>query len=414
MYEKNGKKAYKMGHTLAMLDDIQERYAWFEQMRTTRPVWLDEQSGYWHVFRYADVERVITDFSSFPSQGVCNSILGMDPPQHRFYRNLVTSAFTPRSIERLRGRVAEITQALLETVRHKGEMDVVTELAYPLPVTVIAELLGVPSADRSLFKRWADGLLGQQLSDTRLFRPNEQEIQRLGQVHGQMHDYFTALLEERARAPRDDLMSALLQASTDGTHLSMEDVIEFCKLLLIAGHVTTTDLLSQAIRCFDEHPDALDLIRKQPELLPGAIEEVLRFASPFWRLTRMTRTEVSLAGITIPAGALVFAWLASANRDGKAFPDPERFDITRTLHRHLAFGHGIHFCIGAPLARMEAAVALPMILKQLPNLRVIREKPLELFEGEFLFGLKHLPVQFDTEAERKEDEIETRRGKAQW
>jgi cytochrome P450 len=240
-------------------------------------------------------------------------------------------------------------------------------------------------------------LLGQQLSDSRLFQPDAQETERLGLIHGQMHDYFTAMLEKRSQTPRDDLMSALLQASTDGKQLSLEEVIEFCKLLLVAGHVTTTDLLSQAIRCFDEHPDALGQIRKQPDLLPGAIEEVLRFASPFWRLTRMTRTEVRVADITIPAGALVFAWLASANRDAEVFPDPERFDITRAPNRHLAFGHGIHFCIGAPLARMEAAIALPMILRQLPNVRVIREKPLELFEGEFVFGLKHLPVQFDTE-----------------
>jgi cytochrome P450 len=386
-----------MQHSLVTIDDVQKRYARFEQMRTQEPVWLDEQSGAFHVFRYAEVERVISDFTSFPSQGVCNSILGMDPPQHRFYRNLITSAFTPRTIERVRGRVTEITQALLETVQHKGEVDFVAELAHPLPVTVIAELLGVPSADQALFKSWADGLLGQQLNDARLFRPDEQEAQRLGQIHQQMHNYFTDLIQERTRVPREDLMSTLLQASTDGKRLSRDEVIEFCKLLLIAGHVTTTDLLSQAIRCFDEHPEALEQLHKQPEILPGAIEEVLRFASPFWRLTRMTRTEVCLADVTIPAGALVFAWLASANRDAEVFADPERFDITRMPNRHLAFGHGIHFCIGAPLARMEAAVALPMILQQLPNIRVIREKPLELLEGEFVFGLKHLPVHFSTE-----------------
>jgi cytochrome P450 len=387
-----------MEHTIVTLDDVRERYIWFEQMRTTQPVWLDKQSGNFHVFRYAEVERVITDFNSFSSQRVCNSILGMDPPQHRFYRNLITPAFTPRAISRLRSRVAEITQALLERVRHKGEMDVVTELAYPLPVTVIAELLGVPATDQPLFKRWADGLLVQQMSDDRLFQPDEQEALRLGQIHGQMHDYFTAWLEERARVPRDDLMSSLLQVSTEDRHLSTQEMIEFCTLLLIAGHATTTDLLAQAIRCFDEHPEVLELLRGQPEAIPGAIEEVLRFASPVWRLTRKTMTEVRLADITIPAGSLVFAWLASANRDVEAFSNPDRFDVTRTPNRHLAFGNGIHFCIGAPLARLEAAVALPMMLKQLPNLRVKREKqPLELFEGEFLFGLKHLPVQFETE-----------------
>jgi cytochrome P450 len=387
-----------MRHTLSILDDIQAWYAWFQQMRQTQPVWLDEHTGYWHVFRYADVEHVITDFSSFSSQGGCNGILGMDPPQHRLYRNLITSAFTPRAIERLRGRVAEITQELLGEMRPARPFDFVTALAYPLPATMIAELLGVPTADRPLFKRWADELLSQQLNDARLFRPAEQEFQRLVQTHEQMRDYFTALLEERARAPRDDLMSALLQAIVEGQRLSREEVLSFCTLLLLAGHVTTTSLLSQAIRCFDEHPDALELVRKQPELMPGAVEEVLRFASPVWRDSRTTREAVDMAGVTIPEGALVFAWLASANRDSEQFPEPERFDMTRTPNRHLAFGHGIHFCIGAPLARMEAAVALPLILTHLPNLRVIREKPLELFEGESLFGLKHLPVHFDTEA----------------
>lgn len=386
-----------MRHTLSTVDDVQAWYAWFQQMRQTQPVWLDEHTGYWHVFRYADVEHVITDFSSFSSQGGCNDILGMDPPQHRFYRNLITSAFTPRAIERLKGRVAEITQELLGDVRLASPIDFVTALAYPLPTTVIAELLGAPTADRPLFIHWADGLLSQQLSDAEVFRPQAQEMQLLGQIYEEMRDYFTALLEERAHTPRDDLMSALLQATVEGKRLSQEELLSFCTSLLVAGHVTTTNLLSQAIRCLDEHPDALGQIQKQPEVLPGAIEEVLRFASPVWRLIRTTREAVDIAGVTIPEGALVFAWLASANRDEEQFPDPERFDITRTPNRHLAFGHGIHFCIGAPLARMEAAVALPIILTQFPNLRVAHEEPLELFEGEFLFGLKHLPVQFDTE-----------------
>lgn len=390
-----------MKQTLSTLDDAQAWYAWFEQMRQTQPVWLDKDTGSWHVFRYADVEHVITDFSLFSSEGGggCNSILiGTDPPLHRSYRQLISSAFTPRAIDRLGGRVAEITQELLEEVRQERSIDFITALAYPLPATVIAELLGVPTADRPLFKRWADGLLSQQLSDVRSFQaPSEPEMQLLGQTYEEMNDYFQTLLEARERTPRDDLMSALLHASIEGKRLSREELLSFCTLLLLAGHVTTTNLLSQAIRCFDEHPDALERIRQQPEVLPSALEEVLRFATPFWRLTRVARAGVRIAGIAIPEGALVCAWVASANRDAEQFADPERFDITRAPNRHLAFGHGIHFCIGAPLARMEAAVALPIILKQLPNLRVAREKPLELFEGGVLFGLRHLPVRFETQ-----------------
>jgi cytochrome P450 len=411
-----------MLHTLATLHDVQKIYDWFEEMRTTQPVWLDESSGCWHVFRYADVRNIISDYTLFSSEGARRrfqalaaanteagrprpgrSLIAMDPPQHRQYRSLVSHAFTPRAIERLRGRVAAITQELLDEARSAGTMDFATEIAYPLPTIVIAEMLGVPTSDRPLFKRWADGLLRRQLSDAEFFRPaeeqrNDPEFQRLTHTFEEMSDYFRQMLEERKRAPRQDMMSDLLATEVDGDHLSMEDAISFSTLLLLAGHVTTTNLLSQAIRCFDEHPAALMQLRMHPELMPGAIEEVLRYASPVWRLVRTNNEAVTLAGVTIPKDAIIFAWLASANRDPEQFAEPERFDVTRTPNRHVAFGHGIHFCIGAPLSRMETAVALPMIIQQLPNLRVVHDESPELFEGRFLFGFKRLPIAFDAAA----------------
>src|SRR6266446_6246587 len=278
-------------------------------------------------------------------------------------------------------------------------MDFATQIAYPLPTIVIAEMLGVPSSDRPLFKRWADGLLRRQLSDAEFFRHEEEqrkdpEFQRLVHTFEEMSDYFRQMLEERKRVPRQDMMSDLLAAEVDGEHLSMEDAISFSTLLLLAGHVTTTNLLSQAIRCFDEHPEALAQLRKQPALMPTAIEEVLRYASPVWRLVRTTTAEVTIEGVTIPADSVVFGWLASANRDERQFPEPERFDITRTPNRHIAFGHGIHFCIGAPLSRLETSIALPMMVEQLPGLHVVHDQPLELFEGRVLFGFKRLPITF--------------------
>ena len=410
-----------MLQTLSTLDDVQSMYDWFEQMREKQPVWRDESSGCWHVFRYDDVRTVITDYATFSSERrrpgfltrrsaptadgqirAGRSLLAMDPPEHRQYRNLVSYAFTPRAIDRLRGRVADITRQLLDEARSGGKMDFATEIAYPLPTIVIAELLGVPSSDRPLFKRWADALLSRQLSDAEFFRPEEAqrdhpEIQRLSQTFEEMSDYFQQMLEERQRTPREDMMSDLLKASIDGEYLSMEDTISFCTILLLAGHVTTTNLLSQAIRCFDEHPDTLELVRTQPELMPGAVEEVLRYASPVWRLVRTTRETVEIAGVTIPENEMVFAWLASANRDPAQFPEPERFIPTRTPNRHIAFGHGVHFCIGAPLSRMEAAVALPMILNQLSHLRVAHEESPQLFEGRALFGFKRLPITFEVD-----------------
>ena len=411
-----------MLQTLSTLNDVQRMYDWFEEMRSRQPVWLDESSGCWHVFRYADVHTVISDYNLFSSERrrqrvlaradengedgqprAGRSIIAMDPPEHRQYRNLVSYAFTPRAIEKLRDRVATITQELLDEARPTGRMDFATDIAYPLPTIVIAEMLGVPTSDRPLFKRWADGLLRRQLSDAEFIRPAEEqrkdpEFQRLTHTFEEMSDYFRQMLDERKRAPRQDMMSDLLAAEIDGEHLSMEDVIGFSTLLLLAGHVTTTNLLSQAIRCFDEHPGALAQLRGQPELMPAAIEEVLRYASPVWRLLRTTTEEVTIAGVTIPQDAMIFTWLASANRDPRQFTEPERFDITRTPNRHVAFGHGIHFCIGAPLSRMEAAVALPMIIEQLPNLRILHEDTPELFEGRFLFGFKRLPIAFDKAA----------------
>jgi len=413
-----------MLHQLSTLQDVQGLYDWFKEMRDTQPVWLDESSGCWHVFRYADVNTVTTDYHLFSSerkqrafarprdaalagtsahhererrQG--RSLLAMDPPQHRQYRNLVSPSFTPRALSRLSDRIATITQELLDQIRFVGRMDIVTDIAYPLPTIVIAEMLGVPTSDRPLFKRWADELLSRQLSDAEFFKPEQEqrdnpEIQRLQRLFEEMSDYFEAILEDRRRQPRDDMMSELLAAEVDGEHLSKEDTISFCILLLLAGHVTTTNLLSQAIRCFDEHPAALAQVCEQPELMQGAIEEVLRYASPVWRLLRTTATDVTIEGVTIPANSQVFAWLASANRDERQFSDPERFDIIRNPNRHIAFGHGIHFCLGAPLSRLETSVALPMMVKQLPDLHVIHDQPLELFEGRVLFGFKHLPVTF--------------------
>lgn len=176
----------------------------------------------------------------------------------------------------------------------------------------------------------------------------------------------------------------------------MEDTISFCTLLLLAGHVTTTNLISQAIRCFDEHPDALTQVREQPKLMPGAIEEVLRYASPVWRLFHTTMADVTIERVTIPANSHIFGWLASANRDERQFSNPEQFNIMHNPNRHIAFGHGIHFCIGAPLSRLETSIALPMIIAQLPDLHVVHDQPLELFEGRTLFGFKHLPITFTT------------------
>jgi cytochrome P450 len=388
---------------IVTLQDVSEVYEWFRSMRDTRPVWQDEESGIWHIFRYSDVKTVNTDYTLFSSEispvlsrrsqnerkrEPGTVMITMDPPLHRQYRGLSASSFTPRALSRLSGRIAALTQGLLDQVRTVGHMDFVADIAYPLPALVIAEMLGVPPSDAPLFKQWADQILSPQAQEN--------------PVSISMVDYFEQMVAERSRQPREDMMSALQAARIDGEPLGLEDVLSFCILFLVAGHVTTVNLLSQAIRCFSEHPAAFAQLRAQPALLPGAIEEVLRYASPLWHIARLAKTDVPLAGVTIPAGARVLSWLASANRDEREFSEPERFDITRTPNLHQAFGHGIHFCIGAPLARLEASVVLPMVIEQLPDLHVEASHPLELLMGTELFGFKHLPVAFTNGQEMPE------------
>ena len=385
--------------------DVERQYRWFEEMRASQPVWLDTASECWHVFGYEDVNHVLADHAHFSSDlsrripasarfGAPN-LLRMDPPQHRAYRALIAPAFTPRALSQLSVHIAAITQDLLDRVRPTGHMDVIGDLAYPLPTTVIAEMLGVPTGDRPVFKRWADALFAMQISDQELLHSEEpQRLRQVEPVMREMNAYFTRMLEERHRQPQADLMSDLLAAEVDGAPLRLEEIISFCFLLLLAGHVTTTNLIGNAIVCLDQHPEAMDRLLRQPDLMPGAIEEVLRYASPVWRIARVTTGDVTLGQVRIPADAIVFAWLASANRDSDQFSDPDRFDITRSPNHHVAFGHGIHFCVGAPLARLEASIALPMMLEQLPQLRRVLGIPLEVLDTSNLFGVKRLPVTF--------------------
>jgi cytochrome P450 len=394
-----------MGSTSSSWLDVERQYRWFEEMRATQPVWLDETSGCWHVFCYGDVKHVLADHAQFSSdlsrriaagsRIAAPNLLRMDPPQHGKYRALIAPVFTPRALSRLSTRIAAITQDLLDRVRPAGHMDVIADLAYPLPTTVIAEMLGVPADDRPVFKRWADALFALQVSDRELLQSKEpQRLRQVEPVLQEMDAYFVRMLDERRRQPREDLMSELLAAEVDGAPLGREAIVSMCFILLLAGHVTTTNLIGNAVLCLDEHPEALDRLREQPDVMPGAIEEVLRYASPVWRIGRVTTTEVMLGEVPIPADAVVFAWLASANRDSAQFPDPTRFDITRSPNHHVAFGHGIHFCVGAPLARMEAGIALPMILAQLPQLRRVSKRAVEVLDTRNLLGVKRLPVTF--------------------
>lgn len=374
------------------LEEVPQVYANFAEARAHSPILYNENMRAYHVFRYEDVLKALTDYNRFSSEALGASegflkdtLVSIDPPYHRKLRNLVNLAFTPRAVARLSNRITQIAQEQIDKAREQGMMDVVADMAFPLPAKVIAELLGVPDEDWDIFQRWARA----DTSDPAAAR--RQAGQR--SMFEEMSDYFTALLDERRRHPRADLISDLSVAEIDGERLSQYELVKFCILLLAAGQETTKNLIANAIVCFTDYPDAMERLIREPDLMPRAIEEVLRYLPPVWFLMRRTREEVELAGQHIPANQNVLIWTASANRDATQFPDPDRFDIEREPNRHLAFGHGIHFCVGAPLARLETKIALPMMLQQLKDLHRVEDVPVSVRMG-IVFMIRSLPISF--------------------
>jgi cytochrome P450 len=367
----------------------------YERMRETAPVFYDEQSGSWHVFRYDDVQRALSDYASFSSriggddasgtgQLFSTSLIATDPPRHRQLRSLVTQAFTPRAVDALAPRIAGLTDELLEGIAGRGSADLIEELAYPLPVIVISELMGIPAEDRERFKHWSDVIVSQ----TRTGSASEDH----SATNAEMTAYFLALIDKRRSRPGNDLISTLLAAEIDGQKLTVPELLGFCALLLVAGNETTTNLIGNAVLCLAESPGTMDRLLEAPDLLPQTIEEVLRFRSPVQSMYRMTVAETTLGDDIIPAGAPIVAWIGSANRDGQQFQRAAEFDVDRNPNRHLAFGHGIHFCLGAPLARLEARIALEALLSRLPGLSVAPGAQLERMDSSIVYGLKELPV----------------------
>lgn len=367
-------------------------YPWYRTMRHDAPVFHDPRDGSWNVFRFADVQRVLQDHQTFSADlsgalpvdqrdAFQASLIGVDPPRHHRLRSLVSKAFTPRAVADLAPRIAEIADGFLDRAIDRGEMDVVADLAAPLPVTVIAEMLGIPADDRDRFRRWSDAVVGENLGDANAER--------------ELTDYFRRVIEQRRARPRNDLISALLEAEIDGERLSLAEVLGFCVLLLVAGNVTTTHLIGNAVLCFVEDPSVTRRLRQSPALLPLAIEETLRYRSPVQALpNRLATADTTLGGQTIKRGEPVVFWIGSANRDEAAFPDAERFVVDRSPNPHLAFGNGVHFCLGAPLARLEAKVALTALLRRYPDLELV-ETDVAMTTSPIVFGPTRLPVRLD-------------------
>lgn len=382
-----------------LLDALRRNpYPLYAVLRQVRPV-LRVRRGVWAVFDHDSVKRALHDPDCFssraapPGGGPLDWLIFLDPPRHTRLRALIARTFSSRAVADLEARVAALAHGLLDAVSGSGEMDLVTDFATRLPTLVILTMMGMPLSDAALVSGWSDAIL--HLGDT-VF--GGEQAARARQTYSaakqEMGTYLGRLLAARRQDPQDDLLTRLAQAEVEGERLADEEILSFFQLLLFAGTETTTGLIANAVLCLLEHPDQLDSIRAAPELLPAAIEEVLRFRTPVAVVFRTTRRPAVLRGRKIPAGALVLLMVGSANRDGRQFRDAQRFNLARQQPPHLAFGHGLHFCIGAALARMEARVALAALLTRMPDLRRAQPGPWSPRSGLNVHGPRNLPMRF--------------------
>ena len=387
-------------------------YPLYHQLRGEQPVFWSEALGGWLLTRYDDVHATLRDTEHFSSRGRMLSVLNhlpdeerarlrlfeehftvglisADPPDHTRLRGLISKAFTPRTIEGLRPRIQALVDELLDQAVERGEMDLIRDFAYPLPATVIAELLGAPPEARDRFKVWTEQILSFQGTG----RVTVDVLEKSQRGLHEMRDFLAALLDERRRRPQGDLLSRMVAAEAEGDKLTSDELLTTCVTLLTAGHETTTNLIGNGLYTLLRHPDQLHQLREQVNLMPGAIEEMLRYESPLQRNPRRVAEDVELHGQTLRRGDYVLQILGSANRDPARFPAPDQFDITRQPNPHVAFGFGVHFCLGAPLARLEAPIAIETILRRLPQLRLATES-VQWHEHGLLRGLQSLPVTF--------------------
>jgi pimeloyl-[acyl-carrier protein] synthase len=380
-------------------------YPFYRALREEDPV-HQSPLGFWVCTRYDDAVMILRD-PRFGREGMAKlmearlgltqdtsrarDMLFQDPPDHTRLRALVSRAFTPRVVEVMRPHIQEIVDGLLDRVDGARAMDVIEDLAYPLPVTVICEMLGVPAADQDIFKTWSTDIA--RSLDAAVLPADSDVIPRGRDARLGLADYFRSLIATRRKNPKPDLLSALIAAEEEGNKLSEGELVSTCILLLIAGHETTVNLIGNGLLALLQHPDQLRALRDDPGLIQTGVEELLRFDGPVQRTGRMTTAEVEIGDKRIPRDSVVVSVIGAANRDPKQFADPDRLDVSRKDNRHIAFGFGIHFCLGAPLARLEGQIALGTLLRRMPKLALVSDVP-EWRESSTLRGLKSLPVTF--------------------
>lgn len=379
--------------SLPILDYHRLLCGWYKMMRAECPVVYDEDHQVWLLFRHKDGVHVRDNYATFSS--VSNimetnfpSITNSDPPLHTKMRAFYTQALSTRSIAALEPAIVAITAGLVKRVLPAEKMDWVADLAHPLPLQVVAYMLGLPRDDWPRYRALADTAINR----------------REGTMQAAMdiHHLFAQAIEEHQRHPRQDFLSAAIAAEVDGEHLSFIDLIGFCQTIFMAGYINTANSLASIMLCFVKHPEALTQLRQHPELMPRAIEEILRYMPPLRGIPaniklvegRVAATDTCIGGQFIRKGERVKPDHFSVNFDEEVFTNPECFDITRSPNRHLVFAHGIHYCMGAPLARLEMKAALGAVLEHLPEMQLALDGPPHQYDSDVIFGPERLPFVF--------------------
>jgi len=389
-------------------------YSVYERLRNEAPVHWCEPWGQWVITRFADVLAVNKDPKRFSSAGwetrflsqlpldasslphmrrhYSTRVLSMtDPPEHTRLRRLVVRSFTPRVLEAMRPSVEAIVEDLLERLDGARRIDAIAQFAYPLPAIVIANMLGAPTDAREQFMRWSRDVVNFVGTG----HPDADRARRTEQTLREFREFLMPIIRERQENPREDLISVLASADTDGERLTDDELVSTCIVLLFAGHETTANLIGNGLLALLRHPDQLALLRSQPDLTCTAVEEMLRYDSPVQRNRRLATEDVEIAGQRIRRGDAVLVFLGSANRDPERFSDPDALDITRTPNHHMAFGHGIHFCAGAALSRIEAPIAIGALLERFPNLRLAEDFDERWHHNITFRGLESLELRLD-------------------
>jgi len=388
-------------------------YPLYEQVRAHDPVHWNKSDEFWYITRYADLMSIIRD-PRVSSKRIANKarslseeerekvslfldavsswILDSDPPTHTRIRSLVNKAFTPRMIENMRSRIQDLVDGMLDKVQSKGHMDVIEDLAIPLPGTVISDMLGIPEEDHHRFKKWSTDI-AMSVAGSDSVSSLVERLEMGQKSFLELFEYFTGLIESMRGNRQDNLLSSLVEAEEAGDKLTEQELVANCVLLMFAGHETTSNLIGNGTVALLENPVQKKMLQEDSGLIGSAVEELLRFDSPVQKTSRTAATDIEIGGKTIKSGDLVYLSYGSANRDHLQFTDPDRLDITRKENRHASFAQGIHYCLGAALARMEGQIAIDTLLKRMPGLKLDTED-LQRNPSLVLWGFKEIPVSF--------------------